>query len=246
MNKLLLLFMLSFCLGLISAVPPFQTGTFEEGITIQYPPNSYIKTGEDITFNFHIYNTSNGVQLDNNTVNCSFHLYNKSGVQILENDYLSFSDDDFYLTVKGGNFTKDGAYSYIVTCISGTSGGYSSVGIEATGNGKAPAGDFVILGFSILMVFIFFSLITYVIKSIGNIIELNFDLLDVAFWWGLYFALLGVNRLANIYLGTTEILNWLNLFVTILGFPMVLVPMFAFFISMFSNHKKKKIEASKW
>jgi hypothetical protein len=88
--------------------------------------------------------------------------------------------------------------------------------------------------------------VVYLIKAVGLIIEANLDLLDIGYMWGLYFALLGVTLLANLYLGTVAVLDWLNLFATIFGFPMVIVPVFGFFLSLFITRKREKKRANAW
>ena len=85
-----------------------------------------------------------------------------------------------------------------------------------------------------------------IIKALGHIIDRDFDLMDVGIMWGSYFALLGVNQLAVIYLGNVDVNNWLDLFVKLYAFPMMIVPVIAFFLSVFNMNKEKKKEANKW
>jgi hypothetical protein len=169
-----------------------------------------------------------GVQLPNSTV-------------ILNGEYSMNKTGNIY-TYNFVNTDIGGTYTYI-TCGDLDGSRYCQpVEFLVTGNGKEEPSGIVILGFSILILGIFAFIVIFIVKSIGTIIEANFDLLDVAHSWGLYFALLGSNQLANIYLGNNIIMDWLNLFVTILGFPMILVPVFAFFLSFFRAKKQTKKE----
>ncbi|GAH93424.1 unnamed protein product, partial [marine sediment metagenome] len=40
-------------------------------------------------FQFHVYNISTGLHVDDTTTNCTFHLYNKTGENQIEKDFLS-------------------------------------------------------------------------------------------------------------------------------------------------------------
>jgi len=89
-------------------------------------------------------------------------------------------------------------------------------------------------------------IIVYIIRAVGLMIDTSLDILDVAYAWGLYFGLLGLNLLATIYLGNVIIMNWLSLFVTVFGFPLMIVPILAFFLSVFAGKERKKKEANAW
>lgn len=115
-----------------------------------------------------------------------------------------------------------------------------------TFNGKEPASGIVVVIFSAVLVFIVMSVTIVLIRSVAFMIESNFDLLDIAYNWGLYFALLIVYQLQFEYLGNEVFNDWILLFVKILAFPMLVVPIFAFFISFFREKKKKKQEQNQW
>jgi hypothetical protein len=125
-------------------------------------------------------------------------------------------------------------------------GGEAKGSYYISGNGQLPPGDVVILGYSLILVLLLMFITVFIVKAIGNIVERNFDIVDLAYAWGLYFGLLGINQLTEIYLGSQIVMDWINLFVTILGVPMVLVPVIAFFLSFFDVRgfeiKKAKME----
>jgi len=223
MKSLAFFFILMFSLVCINAVP-------QDMNLNNYVPHKY---NNSFQFSF-----SDVAQTECNLTT----LNNPNGTIIFINQKLTKTGSTFNGTLDNTYFLDEGAYCINIEC-SNNSG---QICREITGNGKEPPGDFTILGFSFLMLLIFGSITVYIVKAVGNIIETNFDLLDVAYAWGLYFALLGANLLANLYLGTLELLEWLNLFVTILGFPMILIPVFAFFLSLFSARKKRREEANRW
>jgi len=115
-----------------------------------------------------------------------------------------------------------------------------------TFNGKEYPSGIVILGFSVVLIFILLSSTLILIRSVGFMIEGTFDLMDVAYNWGLYFALLGIFQLQKYYLGNEIYHNWVLLFIKVFAFPMIIVPIFAFFISIFRTKKIKRKEATEW
>lgn len=162
------------------------------------------------------------------------------------NSPLTKNGQTFNGSINASYFQSEIVYCLNIICTDGVSYEGGNICRTVTGNGQSKPGDFTILGFSVVLIIIFFSLITYVLKSMGNIVEGNFDLLDVAFWWGLYFALLGVTLLAKTYLGTLVVINWLQDLVFWLGFPMILVPILAFILSLIRTGAKNKKEKAKW
>lgn len=132
---------------LVSAVPPFnvQSGADTGSkILITYPPNGLLKQNQDYRFNFHLYNISSGGFLTNETISCYFHLYNESGKHIVTGiipRYDFDSDDrDYYVDIKGENFSSVGDYGYLVDCNASAEptgeGGSLEVGITVTRDGN--------------------------------------------------------------------------------------------------------------
>lgn len=245
-KTLTLLFVLIFALTLVSAVPTPKTNINSEvGLEIYVSPVEAIKYNTTYTPHFHISNVSNGVQLPNTVADCYIHLYNSTGSHLYESEALTKDGNgwDYEDVILYGNFTEEGAInSYYVWCNATALnlGGEVKGLYEITANGKVTPGQNIILGYSILLLLLLMSIIVFIVKAIGTIIEGNFDILDVAYAWGLYFGLLGAYQLAGIYLGNVIIINWLRIFVTTLGFPLVMVPVIAFLLSVFRN---RKIEA---
>lgn len=181
--KLLLIpFLILISLTFISGAKVITTSDFGSGLTIQAPEVSTIKSGDDFTFNFHIFNSTNGVLLTNDSVNCSLHLYNSSGIEIFNKNNLPYVSTDFYQEVKGNNFTV-GTYSYITQCESNLAGGYVSVGFEVIGGGAEPTVSQAIMYGVILFIililflgsFIWFNSIQWghYTSSEGNIVKVN-------------------------------------------------------------------------
>ena len=249
MKKILILMCLvMFSLTLVSAVPPFQTNTnTNNGIEIFYPQIEAVQYNTTLNPHFHISNKSNGVPLANTVADCYIHLYDKLGSHIYESEALAKDSNgwDYEDTILYGNFTEEGYLNSFYIWCNATAlelGGEVKGSYEITGNGKSTPGDILILGFSIFLILILMFVTVFIVKAIGTIIEGNFDILDVAYAWGLYFGLFGAYQLAGIYLGNYQVMEWLRIFVTVLGFPMILVPVFAFLLSFFRGKKKQKKE----
>jgi hypothetical protein len=250
MKKLFIftLFTLIILTSLVPAQPTFQTNlNSQAGLEIFYPQIEAIKYNTTFNPHFHITNISNGMPLSNTVADCYIHLYNSTGSHIYESQPLTKDSNgvDYEDTILYGNFTEEGKYNVFAIWCNATAlslGGEAKGSYYISGNGQLLPGDVVILGFSLILILLLMFITVFIVKAIGNIIERNFDIVDLAYAWGLYFGLLGVNQLTEIYLGSQIVMDWINLFVTILGVPMILVPVIAFLLSFFDAKKKKKRE----
>lgn len=124
-------------LTLVSSAPPFiQPTTSNPGYDIKIPQVGLLKTNEDHKFNFHVYNSSNGVPIDNSSTDCFFHLYNNGGRHLIEQEVTRDEEsnviNEWDINVLAGNFTEEGQYSYIIQCNSTDLGGSVSVGFEVS------------------------------------------------------------------------------------------------------------------
>jgi len=144
MKKLILLVIVILLMmgSVVAAKPGFLSGEFTSGWFIKYPTQQYIKQGTDYNFNFHIFNSSDGIPVINGTysfgdISCYFHLYNSSGNHIYTKKTLNEFDDifDVEVLVSGDNFSKAGDYSYIFQCNNSMEGGFDSVELKVTNTG---------------------------------------------------------------------------------------------------------------
>ena len=120
-----------------SAQPPFvEIPVFSEGYYVEFTPLGNYKNGENIQFHAHVYNISNGVRIDNSTTDCVFHLFNRTGEHVINNINMTFDlvGLDWDYEVLGGNFTTNGDYAYLVTCLDSTNelGGFVAVEFRVT------------------------------------------------------------------------------------------------------------------
>jgi len=171
-KKLIFLLLLVLFLPLVIAVPPFvQTSEQTVGLIIQYPPIDSIVVDQDYKFYFHIFNASNGIPVNNDSISCNFHLYNSNGSHIITASIPHEDQDvvnEWEMKVLGGNFTT-GHYDFIVQCNSSTLGGYDVVPftVSRTGEMLTTQASILYIGlFAILL--LFFVLIIYFIGSLPD------------------------------------------------------------------------------
>lgn len=155
-------FLLILSISLIAAQPGFiQGGEFTTGYKIKVPPISPIKQNTNFDFNFHVFNISNGVPIDNSSTDCFFHLYNSTGdhalIVKLEHEENNVNNE-WALMVNGNNFSSLGSYSYVVQCNSTTLGGFESVEIHVTKlgteNKTSEALIYILLTLAVVFIFL--------------------------------------------------------------------------------------------
>lgn len=136
--------------------------------------------------------------------------------------------------------SKLGTYTYAY-CDSDGNCGYSN-DFEITGNGKKNASGGVIVLFVVIFLFLVGITAWLSIYTFGHLMTLDFDLLDLAFDWGLYFVIIALYILEQFYLGNTLIETYLIWFMMAGGFMLVIVPVIALVLSMtFGTLSKKKM-----
>jgi len=164
------------------------------------------------------------------------------GAVIWINQIMEQTSNTFLGSIGAGNFTQLGIYCIWMNC----EDGYGAECRDVTENGISSPEGIVIVGFGLILILILAGSVVMIVKAMGHIVDRDFDLMDVAKMWGLFFALLGINQLAIYYLGSREINDWLSLFINLYAFPMVIVPLIAFFLSIFNMNKEKKKKANQW
>ncbi len=235
---LALLFLISFT---IAAPPPQTNINVNIGLEIEFPKISSIQEGKDYEFNFHVYNISNGLRLDNTSTSCDFHLFNSSvgGHQILR-DEIDFDNIsmDWFIIVLGGNFSTS-EYSILLDCNDGGFGGFVSFAFEVTPTGaiieKPEASLYFIIVFSVLLLFALFLTIG-IVTPFGNKKEetregtaitgislkkyLKVMSLWIAYGFFLWFIVI-ISGIANNYIffgGLRDMIFSLSLYLNILGY----------------------------
>jgi hypothetical protein len=256
-----------FSLNFVSAIPPvLQDSNFATGYEIEIPFIGTLKQNQDFTFNFHLFNQSNGYPIDNSSTNCYFDLYNSSGVHLIETivpHENSIKVNEWELKVLGGNFSSIGQYGYIIQCNSSTSslGGVEEVGFEVTLNGEdfTTAKSISYLGFILICVLLLLTTIYGGIKvkwkhpkdRNEQIIGINnFRYIKVFLFTMAYFEAMFLFGLSYKFFneggldGFTEFFNFIYQMFLNLMFPIMIVMiviMFAIWINNKNLSKKIKL-----
>jgi len=103
---------------------------------------------------------------------------------------------------------------------------------NVTGNGKDnPPGAVVVL-FIGLFIFILLFMTYLIIYSLGHVVKLDFDILDLAWNYGIFFAMVALLMFQNFYLGNPDIENFLKLFVNIGIFTSIVLPTIYFILTL--------------
>jgi hypothetical protein len=177
---------------------------------------------------------------------CSSCTFNNISSILYPNTTAIFSDIAMtkvgvtYSYVLNGNYTHD--FGRYIVCGFGDPSGVNATWcydffINATGRPE-PSGavlTFFIVSFLLILLF----LVYLFVYSLGHAIQKNFDIVDLGFCMGIYFALLGLWFVHGQYIGNPlmeSILSWL---VYVGGVTHVFAPMVFFIISLFRASLEK-------
>lgn len=170
-KKQIILFLLILLLPLVVAQPPFQSSTLSSrGVQIEVPIIDHIIQNEDFKFHIHTHNFSDGLLLDNNSIDfCTIHLYNKtSGGHIIE-DNMSYDGNliDWEYEILGGNFTDLGQHAILFYCeVSDEIGGFTEFPIYVSYSGTELHTGQAILYIILIFVFIGFFILVMHFKNV--------------------------------------------------------------------------------
>ena len=131
-----LLFILFFSFNSL-AQPPFQQTTIGNSVLeIDFPKFEFFKLGDSLQLNFHVFNNS-GILVLNDTGSCVFHLFNFTAGHLIEELMIfSINDNDFFIDISTGNLSVVGVYPYLVRCnTTSGQGGFVSGVFEVTVDG---------------------------------------------------------------------------------------------------------------
>ncbi|NCD05886.1 MAG: hypothetical protein EOL97_07180 [Spirochaetia bacterium] len=129
LQKFNLFIILSFIIlfsSLSGAVPPPTTvDYFPTGYALIEAQLSTIKVNQSYNYNFILYNSSNGVLINNDTVNCRIFVVNNTGILRFKGN-ISYTDDEYWsIMIPAEVFSSPGEYPYGVDCIDGSGGALS-------------------------------------------------------------------------------------------------------------------------
>lgn len=209
MKWFVFLFVFVMAIQLASSAPPVTTNQqFTQGYTLKLPTDNILAVGQMNEFEIHVYNISDGTPVTSG-ICCYLHLYNSTGNHLLEMEDCSVSHNfDYSFKVGGGNVTLQ-TTTALFQCNSTLLGGFGEEELIVTQSGYAEGSDNLKVFFSLLFIILLGALAYVIIYSIGHAVSLDFDMLDLAINYGIYFMVIGIYWLHNLYLGEPFISNML-------------------------------------
>lgn len=113
-------------------------------------------------------------------------------------------------------------------------------GFLVTANGKEPPSGAVITIFIILFLIVLLIATYLIIYSFGHGLSLDFDIMDLAWNYGIFFVLVGMKLLQDNYLGNTNIDNFLTWGIDIGIFVAIILPTIYFILTLTVGSIMKK------
>ncbi len=254
-----IIFMILLVLPLTIAAPPFQTGEAEAGLTITQPKQDVIKANTDVTVNIHVFNTTTGKLVTNDSTSCLIHLYNELGDHIAY-DTMAFSPNniDFSLDIDKGNFSAGKNVGFVIQCNTTNTGGFVSGGVLVTKTGlELTEAQAIIYLFTILVLIFLLTLSLYGSLALswdnprnpeGEVVGINYQrygkIISIFSSYSLTLFLVGISRqaIANfLYLTGAEkifeVIYWIMMTCMI---PAAAVTFFLIIYHLVGNFKIKK------
>ena len=221
-------FLLLLNVSFISAQPPPQVNlNINTGMDVEFTKIGVFENGVTHFFNVHVFNRSDGLRLTNSTTECNFHLFDNTGFHIVNQLPMSYDTTglDWELNVTSGNFTRNGEYSYLITCNASNIGGFDSVGFEVTQTGLTlETSDSILLVVILIATFILFLGFLYPAITLpysnkthedGSITRISkakyLKLLSVLFAYGfLMWFLQTLNLISTSFIKLTNLTNFIT------------------------------------
>lgn len=209
---LLSTFIFIFLITFISAQPPFSESN-TNGIEIKIPEIGTLQQNQNFTFNFHLYNQTNGVPIDNSSTSCYLHLYSPNGFQVFEGEVPHRNSptisNEWEILALDGNFSVLGDNAYAIQCNSTTlnAGGFKSVGFEVTPAGRSTS--------TFLFIFLVIIALTFILGvSLQNNWIIFFGFLEILFL-GFFILIYGVDIFKDVT--TTRAIGFILWGISIIG-----------------------------
>lgn len=237
--KLQLIIIMLILMPCVFAVPPIIAASSSTGACEIKAPIFYtIQKGVSFDFNFHVFNSTNSIPLTNQTLLCNLHVYNSTGDHILGLNILADPvsehgvNNEWTYRVNGNNFSSTGEYSYIFQCNNSVTGCFYGSNFEVTESGKAPIDGIVVIFFSMGIILILGLTLWLSLYSIGHLVTLDFDLIDLAFDIGAFISFVTFYALEKQYFGWPIMDTYFTIFLYTSGVFLVLIPIIALILTM--------------
>jgi hypothetical protein len=152
----LLFFVCIFSISLISAAPPVTTvQQISEGYLVLDSPQELLKQNANFSYNFFVYNLTNGALKTNTSISCVHYISDSHGNLIFYSNVLYHPSGYWSVQIDGGNFSNLGYYYYGTRCNSSSLGGAEIGTWKVTPTGEEisdPQSRIIIMGFWIMII----------------------------------------------------------------------------------------------
>lgn len=150
-------------------------------------------------------------------------------------DYYNYTLNETYIN----SFDK---YTVTNYC-NGTTNGFSTWTFTVTGNGKPNPDGIIIVFFSILLLVIAVFSAYLIIYSLGHVITLDFDIIDLALNLGAYIGLVIVFILERFYVGNIQLETYLELALQIGAVTNLVLPFIYFVLTLtMGSYMQKRVK----
>jgi len=259
MKRLLLILVLVLVITLSTAQPPLTTVlVFPEGYNFAEINYQEIKVGENFTYFFYLFNSSTGLKIDNETVNCTFYMTDSKGNILINAAEVYQPNGYWYTNISGDLIDEIGYYYYGVDCSNGYGGALSGVfEVTYTGRGITEAQSIlysVLLAIMVLSFFLIFIGMSYLPQSNhtdeqGRLLQISYlKYFRVPLWIFAYFLFAGIlfisSNIAFAYLNEVMFGKTLFMLFTLLMVvsPIVIILLvISFFIQFFHDKEFQRL-----
>lgn len=220
MKKLVVfIFLFYFFLLTVSAQPPFEpTQTNPNGLIIAFPEFTYVALHMPFNFEFHVFNSSTGLQLDNTTTYCYTHIYSPNGTQVYSNT-STFDGTEFKNILPAEVIHTRGEYAYVTICNTTELGGFASGNFYVSTSGYVLLEENEASVIPMALIMIFFFLLGFLYSEKRWKLKMFFNVL------GLLTALLIASFLTE-FNGNNE-----SLFILSLTFQIIMITIVSFYFA---------------
>jgi hypothetical protein len=164
------------------------------------------------------------------TAECNITVNKPDGSNVVSNALMTNQIYFHNYTFGVGVLNETGDYAQTVVCREGSETGYSTGFFTVTDTGKIIPSGIVQIVFTLIFILLMAFLVFMVLYSVGRFSKFEFDIIDLAFNLGFFFALLAFYAIQNSYWGEPIITDFSLLAVKITAVTNVFIPFVLFIV----------------
>ncbi len=174
------------------------------------------------------------------TTKCNITIQYPNQSSLISNQDMTRTAVYYNYTIQENTISSLGEYPAQVQCM-GVNSGYTSFDFLVTYNGKELPSDFIKVLFILLFIALISTLLYTILLLLIHFVKWDADLIDVAYFVGIYFAIFCLKYFNMEYMGSYIIDTFSDLLIEVGAFTHVVLPLIAFIIS----YIKRKMEFKK-